>query len=191
MSEPSIKGSLVQSSLEVLRGHLASGALSREDLERSLKPEDLELLDDDLLMSAWIPVAGYGRILEALAAAAGRRDDAFFIDGGRDSARRLVELGVYRQLDERTERWEERVGKLLVSVAGVLWNFGSWEWLGMDGADSFRVGCRGVAGMPRVYALRTQGFVEFLAARAAGGAVDLTMERRPDGDSIVFRCRKR
>lgn len=191
MSEPSIKGSLVQSSLDELRGHLTSGTLSRGDLESSLKPEDLDLLDGDMLMSAWIPVASYGRILEALAAAADRRDDAFFIDGGRDSARRMVELGVYRQLDERTERWEERVGKLLVSVAGVLWNFGTWKWLGMDGDNSFRVECRGVAAMPRVYALRTQGFVEFLATRAAGGAVNLMMERSLDGGSIEFRCRKR
>jgi hypothetical protein len=191
MSEPSIKGSLVRSSVEELCRHLASGALSRDDLERRLKPEDLDLLDGDMLMSAWIPVASYGRILEALAAAADRRDDAFFVEGGRDSARRMVELGVYRQLDERTERWEERVGKLLVSVAEVLWNFGTWAWLGMDGKDSFRAECRGVAGMPRVYALRTQGFVEFLASRAAGGAVELVMQRGLDGGSLEFRGRKR
>jgi hypothetical protein len=189
MSEPSIKGSLVQASVEELRERCASGAIDRTELERRLKPEDLELLDGDVLMSAWVPVAGYGRILEALAAAADRSDDAFFIEGGRESARRMVELGVYRQLDERTERWEDRVGRLLVSVAGVLWNFGTWEWLGMD-EDGFRMECRGVAGMPRVYALRTQGFVQFLASRAAGQDVTLQMQRSLDGGALTFRCRK-
>jgi hypothetical protein len=101
----------------------------------------------------------------------------------------MVDLGVYRQLDERSERWEDRVGRLLVSVAGVLWNFGTWEWLGMDG-HGFRIECRGVGGMPRVYALRTQGFVEFLASRAAGGEVRLEMERSLDGGTLTFRCRR-
>jgi hypothetical protein len=191
MSEPSVKGTLVQSAVSELRRLEERGSVSRAALECDLKREDLELLDEEILVSGWYPMASYGRMLEAIAAVLGQSGDADFVETGRQSARRLVEMGLYRQLDERTaERWEERVGKLLLSVASLLWNFGSWEWLGMD-ESGFRIRFQGASPMPRSYALRTQGVVEHLAARAAGSPVRVQLTRSADGDTLEFRCRKR
>lgn len=190
MPEPSVQGTLVQSAVQELRELEERGTVSRAALERDLKLEDLEILDDEILISAWYPMASYGRLVEAIAAAMGRSGDRDFIETGRQSAQRLVEMGLYRQLDERTaERWEERVGKLLLSVASLLWNFGDWEWLGMDEAG-FRIRFQGASPMPRSYALRTQGFVEHLAARAAGSPVRVQLQRSADGDTLEFRCHK-
>lgn len=190
MPEPSVKGTLVQAAVSELRELEQQGSVSRATLERDLKPDDLELLDDDLLVSAWYSMASYGRILEAIAAAKGRDADEDSVETGRQGAHRLVKMGLYRQLDERTaERWEERVGKLLLSVASLLWNFGGWEWLGMD-ETGFRIRFQGASPMPRSYALRTQGFVEYLASRAAGSPVRTQMQRSADGNTLDFRCHK-
>ena len=190
MPEPSVKGTLVQAAVAELRELQERGTVSRAALERTLKPDDLEVLDDEILVSAWYSMASYGRMLEVIAAAKGRNGDQDYVETGRQSAQRLVEMGLYRQLDEHTaERWEERVGKLLLSVASLLWNFGGWEWLGMD-ETGFRIRFQGASPMPRSYALRTQGFVEYLAARAAGSPVRTQMQRSADGDTLEFRCHK-
>ena len=190
MPEPSVKGTLIQAAVAELRELQERGTVSRATLERDLKPDDLKVLDDEILISAWYPMASYGRMLEAIATAVGRSGDADFVETGRRSAQRLVEMGLYRQLDEHTaERWEERVGKLLLSVASLLWNFGGWEWLGMD-ESGFRIRFQGASPMPRSYALRTQGFVEHLAARAAGSRVRVELQRSADGDTLEFRCHK-
>jgi hypothetical protein len=189
MPEPSVKGTLIQAAVEELRALLSKDRVGREELACLLEPADLAILDGDITISAWYPIASYGRMIEAIGEVLERTDDEYFVETGRASARRLIELGIYSQLDERTETWEDRVGRLLVSVAGALFNFGTWKWLGLD-EQGFRIELRGAAPMPRSYLLRTRGFVEYLATRAAGAPVRAEFECSDDGGTVLFRARR-
>jgi hypothetical protein len=188
--DPSIKGTIFKPVAAELRGMLATGRISRDDLRPHLKPNDEEFLKREIAISSWYPIDVYERLVRLLAALEGDGSPEFSIEAGRRSAERVGELGIYSQLDERTEAsWEDHVGRLLVTLAGSFFNFGHWEWLGSEG-DDFRVEVTEASSMPEVVLLRTQGFVEFLACRAAGGRVVVTHERSPNGDRILFSARR-
>ncbi len=187
---PSIKGTIFKPVATELREMLADGRLSHDDLRPHLKPDDEELLKREIAISSWYPIDVYARLVRLLATAAGDESPEFSIEAGRRSAERVGELGIYSQLDERTKAsWEDEVGRLLVTLAGSFFNFGHWAWLGSD-ADGFLVEVTEASPMPEDVLLRTQGFVEFLACRAAGGPVVVTCERSPDGDRILFSARR-
>lgn len=114
----------------------------------------------------------------------------YLIESGRRAAQRIVELGIYSQLDGRTEdSWENRIGRILVSLSGAFFSFGSWEWEGMDG-EGCSILVRDAAPMSEELMLRTSGFIEQLATRAAGGDVALTHEREPDEEAVRFRAHR-
>jgi hypothetical protein len=188
--DPSIKGTVVKPVATELGAMLAEGRISRDDLRPYLKPDDEEFLKREIPISNWYPIDVYERLVTLLAAVTGDGSPEFSIEAGRRSAERVGELGIYSQLDDRTEdSWEDRVGRLLVTLAGSFFNFGRWEWLGADG-NGFRVEVTDASPMPEVVLLRTRGFIEFLACRAAGGPVELACERSPDGDRILFSARR-
>jgi hypothetical protein len=188
---PSIKGTVFKPVATELRERLADGRISHDDLRPHLKPDDEEFLKREISISSWYPIDAYERLVTLLAAVAGDGSPEFSIQAGRRSAERVSELGIYSQLDERTEgAWgQDEAGRLLVTLASSFFNFGRWKWLGEE-EDGFRIEATEAASMPEVVLLRTQGFMEFLACRAAGGAVVLTVERSPDGDRILFSAHR-
>jgi hypothetical protein len=188
---PSIKGTVFKPVATELRERLADDRIGRDDLPPHLKPGDEEFLKREISISSWYPIDAYERLVTLLAAVAGDGSPEFSIQAGRRSAQRVAELGIYSQLDERTEgSWgQDEAGRLLVTLAGSFFNFGHWEWLGEEG-DGFRIEATEVSPLPEVVLLRTQGFMEFLACRAAGGPVVLTVERSPDGDRILFSAQR-
>ena len=137
-------------------------------------------------ISAWYSAELYTRLLQLYALAAPGSSREFLIESGRRSAQRIIELGIYSQLDGRTEdSWENLIGRILVSLSGAFFSFGSWEWEGMDG-EGFSILVRDAAPMSEELMLRTSGFIEQLGARAAGGEVALTHEREDDGETVRF-----
>jgi len=188
---PSIKGTVFKPVATELRERLADGRISHDDLRPHLKPDDEEFLKREITISNWYPIDAYERLVTLLAAVAGDGSPEFSIEAGRRSAQRVTALGIYSQLDERTEgSWgEDEAGRLLVTLAGSFFNFGHWEWRGEEG-DGFSIEVTGATSMPEVVLLRTQGFMELLASRAAGGPVVLTVERSPDGDRILFSAQR-
>jgi len=189
VKEPCAKGTLVKGVVAEVKARLESGDLSHADLDRLLKPEDRELLTQDVLISNWYPIECYARLCECLVVGSrlGRREA--LLEAGRRSAQRVVAMGLYSQVDSRTEgRWEDRVGRVLVSLYPVMFNFSKWEWQAGKGPDltSFAIVVKEAGPMPETVRLRTQGFVEYLTARAAGRSVTVTFEE-PDRDTLVFR----
>jgi hypothetical protein len=188
MPKPSVKGTIFAAVVGELNGYLAEGVIQREELDTACKPEDPEFLDREIAIASWYPIDTYGRYLRFLCDRFGGGRREYLMEGGRKSAQRVVDMGVYSQLDDRTEHWENRVGRVLVTLGGSFYNFGKWVWKG-DGNERFRIEVEDVAAMPEEAAVRAHGFVEHLTCRAAGRRVRLAYDR-PWPSRIVFSAER-
>ncbi len=188
--DPSVKGTIFANLIAELNDLIGSGKLRRAAVEAVLKPDEQDILDREVAISTWYPVDLYGRLLRVYASSSPGSERELLIEGGRNSARRVIELGVYSQLDDRTaESWENRVGRILVSLSGAFFSFGKWEWEGLQG-DGFSIRVREAGPMTDELMLRTAGFVEQLACRSAGAPVALSHSREDDGQTVVFRAHR-
>jgi hypothetical protein len=190
MVEPCIKGTLFQNLAGELLELIQAGELDEQAVDRALKPDERQLLDADVSIRAWYPIVLYDRMLRLYKSAAPFDADGFLTRSGRRSAMRVVELGIYSQLDTHTlDSWENRVGRILVTLSGSFFNFGRWEWQGIE-RHGFSILVRDAAPISDDLALRTGGFIEYLATRAAGGAVALTHQRQGNAGDLLFRARR-
>jgi len=190
---PSVKGIAIQSTIEDLRKLVEGGGLSREALEAELPAEDLRALDEEVAVARWYPIATHQRMLELLARheGAGRRTEYLLARGAR-AADRIAALGLYRQLDLSTEQFGARVGSMIVTVSGAIYNFTRWVYVPEDpgAAISFRIQVDEAADFPETAVLTSQGFIEQIASKASGAPVRVTHER-PRPDRVLFRGRGR
>jgi hypothetical protein len=185
MPPPSVKGTIFQAVIGELNGYLSEGVIRRDDLASRCKPDDIDYLDQEIAIASWYPIDTYGRYLRFLCDRFGGGRREYLMDGGRQSAQRVVDMGVYGQLDDRTERWGKRVGRVLVTLGGSFYNFGTWHWEASEDNQSFRIEVQGVAAMPEEAAVRAHGFVEHLTSRAAGRDVRLDYQR-PRPSQMIF-----
>ena len=185
MPPPSVKGTIFRAVIDELNGYLSDGVIQRDDLAARCKPDDLDYLDKEIAIASWYPVDTYGRYLRFLCDRFGGGRREYLMEGGRRSAQRVVDMGVYGQLDDRTERWEKRVGRVLVTLGGSFYNFGTWLWESSEDDQSFRIEVQGVSAMPEEAAMRAHGFVEHLTSRAAGRNLRLDYQR-PRPSRIIF-----
>lgn len=183
-----MKGSLLEGALRDLRRLLERGALDRDELEARLPAADLALLEQKILAGAWYPMASLARVLELVwEEESGRRPEALR-ERGRKAATRLVESGLYRQVDAARRRRGAEFGRMLTSLAGAMYDFGRWEYEGDDEGRTSRVIVSDVAPWPDVLRLATEGFIETLVAAAGGQAARVTSER-PTPERVVFQIR--
>lgn len=189
MAPPSVKGTIFKAVVDELNGYLSDGIIQRDDLVSRCRPEDLAYLDQEIAIASWYPVATYGRYLRFLCDRFGSGRREYLMEGGRRSAQRVIDMGVYSQLDSRTERWGKRIGRVLVTLGGSFYNFGTWSWESSEDGRGFRIEVDGVAAMPEEAAARAHGFVEHLASRAAGSRVRLDFDR-PRPALLVFSARR-
>jgi len=185
MAPPSVKGTIFQAVVDEMNGYLSDGIIQRDDLAVRCKPEDLDYLDQEIAIAGWYPIDTYGRYLRFLCDRFGGGRREYLMESGRRSAQRVIDMGVYGQLDERTARWGNRVGRLLVTLGGSFYNFGTWLWESVEDDKGFRIEVQGVAAMPEEAAARAHGFVEYLTCRAAGCDVRLVYDR-PRPSRIIF-----
>ncbi|MBW2401510.1 MAG: hypothetical protein JRG80_20015 [Deltaproteobacteria bacterium] len=161
--------------------------MSRADFEAQLKPDEIELVEGEIAISSWYSIETYGRMLKLLGGTSSNPSE-WLIESGRRSARRVIDLGIYAQLEDLTEaNWENRIGRILVTLSAGFFSCGRWQWQGMD-ANSFEIEVLDAHDYSLELVLRTQGFVEMLATRAAGHPVALSHERSPDGGRILYRA---
>jgi len=200
MPIPSIKGSAIMVAVADLNRLVELGRISREELEVRLEAEDLKLLDEKMLVSAWYPVASYGRIAELLAdleAGPGGRE-AYLIRRGRATANRLFEAGLYAQLERVKERvdnlhdahvFDPHQVRLTLSLWGAMVNFTRWHYE-PDPKDlqSFRCEVSEAAAFPEALRLSNTGFLEGVFSGLAKAPVEVTSQRT-DPDTIVYRAR--
>jgi hypothetical protein len=192
MQEPSVNGTIFSKLVNELNQLLADGRLDPAAVKRELKPAELDYLDAELGIASWYPADTYCRMLRLYASAAPGNPREYLIESGRNSARRVIALGLYSQLDDRTEaRWEDRVGRVLVTLSGSFFSFGRWEWLGLEAeGEGFCIGVRDAGAFSTELILRIQGFVEQLATRAATGAVRVTHELDEASQVLRYRAQR-
>jgi len=191
MREPSVKGTLFRTMCELVLDLRRMGRLGDAEMEKALSPEEVDQLDAEISIAAWYPLDPYCRMLELAASTGEDGPMAFAEASGHASAEQVISLGIYSQLDDRTEiSWEDRVGRILSSLWGAFFSVGEARWERVDG-DAFDVVIDGVAPMTDLLLRRSQGFIECLARRAAGSNhVVVRTDRSDDGDRVVFRGRR-
>lgn len=206
MPNPSIKGSIFRGVVEEIRQLRESGRLGEAQLEGGLDETDLELLDQKILDASWYPMESYGRMLDLLCRHVGGGRPAYYAERGAANARRLMDAGMYSQLDllERWRKDEEGVDpdrdaerlvsayqsklRLVVSLAGSIYNTGRWRvvpdpqhprrvLIEIDDAGAYTDGMR--------YAI--EGFLNECAKTVRHGIGALYATERPDPATIRIR----
>lgn len=188
MPEPSVKGTLYQNMCALILDLRGAGRLSDEEIEKALSSEERALLDAEISIASWYPLDAYCRMLELAASTGPDGPVAFAEQSGHASAEQVISMGLYSQLDGRTEEtWEARVARILSTLWGAFFNVGSAACSNVEG-NLFEIETTGVRCMPDLLTARVQGFIECLARRAAASnRVVVRAERSPDGDTVTYR----
>jgi hypothetical protein len=198
-SVPSIKGSVFAGLTENVAKLLARGDVAQAELSRWLEPEDVALLDEEIVVSAWYDIAAYDRLNRLLLHVEGNGDVEFFRDQGRQTARRLLEGGLYSQLEylhraqvtkqsDQQSRFEAfgRDLRLLTSLSASILNFSRWT-ARPDPSHEFRhiIEITDASQFPESLCWRSDGFVNEMAS--IHGEPDLWGWERPAQERIVFQ----
>lgn len=193
---PSVKGSVMGGAVEQVKKLIAEGELSREEAGRWLRPGDLELLDGEIRIASWYDVDAFARLNELLRDVEGKGSNEYVRELGRQSARRLLDAGLYSQLEylQRTrvakatsarERYEAfgRDLRRLNTISRSIYNFGTWTVEDdPNHAQRYGVVVSDAAALSDVLCWRIEGFVNQMAS--VHGATDLWAWQRVAPDVI-------
>ena len=195
---PSIKGSVFAGVVEDVKKLLASGELAREELTRWLSAGDLELLDQRITISSWYDIQAYQHMGVLLRDVVGGGSNEYLRRLGRETARRLLDAGLYSQLEylhrtqlqsasdkERFAAFGRDLRRLTTLSASIL-NFSCWS-AKPDPARSkcYVIEVSDAYDFPEVLCWRSDGFVNQMATQH--GEPDLWTWDRPSSDLVVFR----
>ena len=187
MTIPSIKGTAFLSAHDDVHALLARGALTRAALEVALEAQDLRLLDEKVSPTAWYPIASYDRLLRLLCdKEAHGRPEEYLIARGVKAGERIAASGIYQQLDTSAETLGIRTGRIVITVAGLIFNFTSWHFE-REGATvgNFSIRVEEATDFPEVARFTTQGFIQNASSRIVGRPMLATSER-PLPSRILF-----
>ena len=196
---PSIKGSVFSVVVEDVCKLVARGGLSVDELTRWLKPQDVDLLEQEIVLSEWYNVAIYTRMNELLRDVEGGGSNEYLRERGRRTARRLLESGLYQQFEylQRTElgkateqraRFEAfgRDLRLLTTLSGSILNFSRWKSKpDPEEAGRYVIEVSEARHMPDVLCWRSDGLINEMATQH--GEPDLWRWERVKDDLVVFR----
>ena len=208
MAVASVKGTIIEGVVGSLVRLRDAGRLTDEELEVRLEAEDFALLDRKVNSAAWYPMASYTRLLVLLGDIEGNGDPGYFVERGRSNARRLMDAGLYGQLNF-VSRWREsvqsgsiekqKVGtsyagnlKLVVTLAKSIYNVGEWA-VETDADEPARVwiAIRDAGDYSEPMRLAAEGFLnECAQARGRVGGPGLFTSDRPRPDLILFRMNR-
>lgn len=195
MSEPSIRGNVLELAASDLRGLIENGKVSREQVEIALEPADLELLDSKTSPAAWVPIASYTRMVQLLWRYDGHDDPAYLRRRGARAAEVAFDSGLYAQLRHSmaigalTEEsggeniFTEVDGRLITSISGAIFNFGVWTF--RDTPRCYQVEVREAAALHDVARYAIEGFLEVLTERTSRRDLRVPSERVAP-DVVVF-----
>jgi hypothetical protein len=196
---PSIKGSVYANAHEDVNKLLADGVLTREEATRWLEPSDFDALAGAVNVASWYDVRSYDRLSRLLCDVEGNGEAEYLREKGRRTARRLIEMGLYSQMeylqrtqvvryDDPVERFEAfgRDLRRLNTLSASILSFTKWNAVpDPEVPGRYRIEVSEAADMPESLAWRTDGFVNEMAAVHASR--DLWAWRRERPDLIVYR----
>jgi len=105
-SKHAIKGSVFLGIVQAVLRLRDAGRVDAKELERRLGAAGLTYLGTEVALSGWYPIQVYARMRELLRDIAGGGDDAYTAKSAAESARRLIDSGLYQQLNS-LERWSQ------------------------------------------------------------------------------------
>ena len=195
---PSIKGSNMAKLVEDVTKLLDSGRLPREEATRWLQPPDFELLGTRINFAHWYDLGSFQRMLELMRDVEGQGSNAYLRERGRRSAQRLLQAGVYLQLDylHHTEVTQRRYAqerfeafgrdlRMILTLAPSMINVTKWSHRSdPDYPKRYLLEVHEAKPMPEVWCWTTEGFVNGMAPNS--GDAQLWLWRRPHPDLIVF-----
>jgi hypothetical protein len=132
---PSLKGLAIAGLVADLNALESGGAATRDELAKHLDSDQLAVLDD-FDGFRWYPVPIYEALVEALVRLTGTADagtSPWLRARGAAAAQRLLERGLYQQLNSLTETdsWttENQISRvrMIASLQGSLLNFTVWK----------------------------------------------------------------
>jgi len=204
--EPSVKGTIFCAVAEEIQGLREQGRISEDRLEAALEAGDIALLEKKHAMTgSWYPMPTYARFLDLLCTTVGDGRAGYYEERGHLSARRLMEAGMYSQLDlldtitetgladdpadqERALRAYRKRLAVVASLAGSIYNVGQWKVV--DDADHpgrVAIEIREAAAYSDGMVHAIVGFMDE-CARAVTRKIDkLYRFDRPERDRILVR----
>jgi hypothetical protein len=204
MAVPSIKGSIFKGAIADLLRLQEEGRLSEEKVDAYLAAEDLAFLDGEISPASWYPIESYARLMQLLGDVEGAGKDAYFVERGRASARRLMETGFYQQLSFLS-RWGTRTDtestdpsvvvanyarnlRMVISLASAIYNTGKWV-IEPDPEHAGRVSIavREATAYSDPMRLAIEGFLNECSRSAREDLAHLHVSERPAPDLILFR----
>jgi len=200
MASAAIKGSAFSKVVEDVAKLLARRALSSSEASRWLTAEDLALLDKGVVISSWYDIRSYVRLSTLLLEVEGHGRHEYLRERGRRTAQRLLEQGLYAQLEylQRTEASKVEADdarfaafgrdlKLLTTLSASILNFSKWaSRIDPDHARRYLIEVSDAQDFPEVLCWTSDGFVNQMAAQHRHGD-DLWSWERVRSDCIVFR----
>jgi hypothetical protein len=207
MARPSIRGSVFKGVIDDLARLQEAGRVSDAEVEAQLNPEHLILIKGEIDPAAWYPLACYEPIVRLLCSAEAAGRETYFIERGRASARRLIEAGMYQQLDFLS-RWEGTLNrdassesamiadyasklKMVISMASLTCNVGKWEVESdPDNPGRLRIATREARDYPETLRLATEGFLNECSRAAREDHAHLFTSERAGPNLILFRMNR-
>lgn len=205
MKAPSIKGTIFCAVAVEIQELRKQGRISEDQLAVALEAADIGLLEKQSLTASWYPIPTYARYLDLLCKTVGGGDPRYYEVRGHASARRLMDAGLYSQLDlletitdgSRTEDPADQRAALttyrkklaiVVSLAGSIYNVGQWKVID-DGEHAGRVTIeiREAAAYSDGMAGAIVGFLDECAHSVTGKIDKLYFFERPERDRLRIR----
>ena len=184
---PSIKATGFQSAADDLIRLVDAKRISRAEVEARLRAEDLRYLDKQLAATTWVPIDTYARLVAILVEVEANGAAEVYLHGrGVRAGQRLHKAGLYRQFEAKTETWGNRVGKIVTTMAAVLYNFTKWSFETGTGRGVWLINVTEATHFPEVARFTTEGFIEY-ASRAVSGGSEIVRSERPTPGTIIYR----
>jgi hypothetical protein len=196
---PSIKGSVFIAIVEDVQKSLAAQKVKRSELGRWLRPKDVELIDSPIHAHEWYDVRIYARMSELLRDVEGGGKNEYLQQRGARSARRLLDSGLYAQLEYlqkanfgRKGDPKERFAALgrdlsrTTTLSSAILNFSKWEAKpDPKNPKRWMIEVNGARDYPDALAWASCGFTNECAKQQ--NQRDFWVWERADADRIVFR----
>jgi hypothetical protein len=196
----SIKGRILAVTIEDTQKAIDAGKVKRSELARWLQPGDLELFGKPISNGDWYDIRGYARFCELLRDVEGDGDDRYLHGRGYKTGERLLEAGLYAQLEyvtrmkvgtlkEPLERFQAfgRDLKILTTISSSMLNFSKWSSRPDEEHElRYRIDIAEAQDFPDVLGWTSLGFVNCMA-HAGGGGSDVWRWERLDAEHLAMR----
>ncbi len=189
MAGPAIKGLAIESLVADTARYLEDKEAIPEEIEARLDCDDIVLLREKVIASRWYPMEQYERLCRALydLAGGGASVEEFQYERGVAAAERLIQSGVYVQLDhgnDQTTTSQARLHdvKIRASLIGAMMNCGTAQVeFDPDGQGLIRIEVREASGIPDLLAHTMAGFIGRCGEHIRGAGLEWHVERvEPD-----------